>query len=167
MDAIDVLLEAYGRIPGLVHGAAKGLERADLHVRPDGSGNSIAWLIWHLTRVQDDHIADAAGTEQLWTAEGWMGRFDLPLEPGDTGHGHSSSQVSSVTVDSPEVLLEYYNAVHRTTVNYVQQLSAENLDEVIDASWDPPTTLGVRLVSVMQDCVQHAAQAAYVRGLLS
>lgn len=166
MDANDVLLEGFGRIPDLVRGAVEGLEPGDLEVRPNGTGNSIAWLVWHLTRVQDDHIADAAGTGQLWTEEDWFGRFGLPLDPTETGYGHSSAQVSAVKVESADLLLEYYNAVHQQTVNYIQQLTAQDLDKVIDYSWDPPVTLGIRLVSVTQDCVQHAAQAAYVRGLL-
>lgn len=166
MNGIDVLLEAYGRIPDLVRGAADGLEPGDLEARPNGTGNSIAWLLWHLTRVQDDHIADTAGTQQLWTDEDWIGRFDLPFDPADTGFGHSSGQVDAVKVESADLLVEYYNAVHQRTVKYVQQLTEQDLDKVIDDSWDPPVTLGVRLVSVTQDCVQHAAQAAYVRGLL-
>jgi uncharacterized damage-inducible protein DinB len=166
MNGIDVLLEAYGRIPDLVIGAAEGLEPGDLEARPNGTGNSIAWLLWHLTRVQDDHIADAAGTEQLWTEEDWIGRFDLPFDPADTGFGHSSGQVAAVKIESADLLVEYYNAVHQRTIKYVQELTEQDLDKVIDDSWDPPVTLGVRLVSVTQDCVQHAAQAAYVRGLL-
>ncbi|GAB3256623.1 DinB family protein [Arthrobacter pigmenti] len=166
MNGIDVLLEAYSRIPDLVMGAADGLEPGDLEARPNGTGNSIGWLLWHLTRVQDDHIADTAGTEQLWTEEDWVGRFDLPFDPADTGFGHSSGQVDAVNVESADLLVEYYNAVHQRTIKYVQQLTEQDLDKVIDDSWNPPVTLGVRLVSVTQDCVQHAAQAAYVRGLL-
>ena len=45
-------------------------------------------------------------------------------------------------------------------------LSADDLDRVVDRRWDPPVTLGVRLVSVADDGLQHAGQAAYVRGLL-
>jgi hypothetical protein len=37
---------------------------------------------------------------------------------------------------------------------------------VVDASWDPPVTLGVRLVSVISDDLQHAGQAAYLRGMI-
>lgn len=166
MDGIGVLLEGFGRLPGLVRGAVEGLEPEDLQVRPDATGNSIAWLIWHLSRVQDDHIADAAGTGQLWTEEDWSGRFNLPFGPDETGYGHSSEQVSAVKVESASLLIDYYNAVHQRTVNYIQQLNEQDLDRIIDDSWDPPVTLGARLVSVTQDCVQHAGQASYVRGLL-
>ncbi|WP_026536573.1 mycothiol transferase [Arthrobacter sp. H14] len=166
MNSNDVLLEGFYRIPDLVRSVVNGLDSEALGSRPNRTGNSIAWLIWHLSRVEDDHIADAAGTDQLWTTAGWSEKFDLPLGTGETGYGHSSEQVSSVQVDSAELLVDYYNAVHARTVKYVRGLSDQDLDQVVDDSWDPPVTLGVRLVSVTQDCLQHAGQAAYVRGLL-
>ncbi len=56
--------------------------------------------------------------------------------------------------------------MHARTAEFVAGLSAADLDRVVDESWDPPVTLGVRLVSVVDDDAQHAGQAAYVRGLL-
>lgn len=166
MDSTDVLLEGFRRIPDLVVGAVNGLNAEALGSRPGGTGNSIAWLIWHLSRVEDDHIADASGAEQLWTSAGWVEKFDLPFGADETGYGHTSEQVASVQVDSAGLLVDYYNAVHARTLEYVRGLTDEDLEQVIDDSWDPPVTLGVRLVSVTQDCVQHAGQAAYARGLL-
>ncbi len=45
-------------------------------------------------------------------------------------------------------------------------LQPADLDVVVDERWDPPVTLGVRLVSVVNEVNQHVGQAAYVRGLL-
>ena len=45
-------------------------------------------------------------------------------------------------------------------------LTVESLDRIVDTRWDPPVTLGVRLVSIADDDIQHAGQAAYVKGLL-
>lgn len=132
--------------------------------RPGGTGNSIAWLIWHLGRVEDAQVASAAGLEQVWTAQGFVRRFGLPLPEGDTGYGHSNSQVDAVKA-SPRLLLEYYDAVHRQTVEFLARLGDEDLDRVVDKRWDPPVTLGVRLVSTIADCLQHAGQAAYAKGL--
>jgi hypothetical protein len=122
-------------------------------------------LVWHLTRIQDDHIGDAAGSEQIWTSEGWCDRFGLPFDPAATGYGHSSDDVAAVQVGSAELLLGYFDAVHERTVRYVRQLTPPELDRIVDESWDPPVSLGVRLVSVIADNLQHAGQAAYVRGL--
>lgn len=109
-------------------------------------------------------MADVAGREQAWTARDFVGRFNLPLDPRDTGYGHSTEQVDSVQAE-PELLLEYYDAVHRRTVEFLQDLGDRDLDRVVDTRWDPPVTLGVRLVSTLADCLQHVGQAAYTKGL--
>ncbi len=40
------------------------------------------------------------------------------------------------------------------------------LHRIVDRRWDPPVSLGVRLVRVADDSLQHTGHAAYVRGLL-
>jgi hypothetical protein len=165
MNSTDVLLDAFGRIPELVHGVLDGASDDLLTARLDPAANSVAWLVWHLTRVQDDHVADVAGTEQVWTAAGWADRFGLPLAPSDTGYGHGPDEVAAVRADAG-LLRGYHDAVHAQTVKFVGALDDADLDRVVDTRWDPPVTLGVRLVSVIGDCQQHAAQAAYVRGVL-
>ncbi len=161
----ELLAEAFGRVQGVVLEAVRGLSEEQLAMRPEGRGNSIAWLVWHLTRIQDDHVAEVAGTEQAWTAEGWAGRFGLPFPPAETGYGHTGAQVAAVRVPA-DLLVGYYEAVHGRSVGYVRGLGEADLDRVVDEHWDPPVTLGVRLTSVISDDLQHGAQAAYVRGLL-
>jgi uncharacterized damage-inducible protein DinB len=162
----DVYTDAFGRVREAVHEAVDGLTAKQLDHRVDGRANSIAWLVWHLTRVQDDHIADVAGTEQAWTAGGWYGRFALGLPPESTGYGHTSAEVDSVRVSDPELLTSYYDAVHAATERYLTSLTDADLDRIVDTRWDPPVTLAVRLVSVIADDLQHAGQAALLRGLL-
>lgn len=165
MNSGDLLADAFERVSEAVHSAVDGLTTDELAVRLDSGANSIAWLVWHLTRVQDDHIADAAGTEQLWTAEGWYDRFGLPFPPAATGYGHRSKDVAAVRVDA-DLLTGYYDAVHERTVQYVRGLRNADLDRVVDEAWTPPVTLGVRLVSVIADDLQHAGQAGFIRGAI-
>ncbi|MGW6710347.1 mycothiol transferase [Streptomyces sp. NPDC054956] len=167
MKGTELLADAFGRIHGVVHEAVEGLDAELLDARIDPGANSITWLVWHLTRIQDDHVADAAGWEQVWQAQGWEERFALPLPAGSTGYGHTARQAGSVRVDSGELLLGYFDAVHAQTQRFLRGLSAADLDRVVDERWDPPVTLGVRLVSVIADDLQHAGQAAYVRGVLA
>lgn len=164
MKSNELLLDAFGRIRETVEATLEGLDDDALARRPGGSGNSIAWLIWHLSRVEDAQVAEAADVEQVWTAQEFVARFDLPLRARDTGYGHSSEQVDAVKA-SPELLLEYYDAVHRQTTDFLKTLDDEALDRVVDTRWDPPVTLGVRLVSTIADCLQHVGQAAYAKGL--
>lgn len=166
MTSAELLVDAFGRIRQVVHGTVRGLTPEQLTVRVDGEANSIAWLVWHLTRIQDDHVADVAQVEQVWTAGDWTERFGLPFEPWATGYGHGSDEVAAVKVESGELLIAYHDAVHEQTVRYVERLTDSDLDRIVDESWDPPVTLGVRLVSVIEDDLQHAGQAAFVRGIV-
>jgi hypothetical protein len=166
MTSADLLVDAFGRIREEMHRVVDGLTAEQLAFRADPGANSIAWLVWHLTRIQDDHVADAAGTEQVWTSGGWVERFGLPLDPLATGYGHRSREVAAVRVESGDLLVGYYDAVHQQTIRYVRDLTDADLDRVVDEAWDPPVTLGVRLVSVIGDDLQHAGQAAFVRGLV-
>jgi uncharacterized damage-inducible protein DinB len=163
----ELLVDAFNRIREGAWEAVRGLSPEQLATRPTSHANSIGWLVWHLTRVQDDHIAEVAGLEQVWTSEGWYEQFGLPFGPEDTGYGHTSSEVASVSGLDAERLVGYLDAVHARTVEYVQPLTPEDLGRVVDERWDPPVTLGVRLVSVVNDDQQHIGQAAFVRGLIT
>ena len=165
MTSAGLLLEAFGRIQGIVHRVVQGLSPEELTGRVDPDANTIAWLVWHLTRIQDDHIAGVANAEQVWSADGWSGRFALPFGDEATGYGHASADVAAVQADAA-TLLGYHDAVHDRTLEYVGTLSDDDLARVVDRSWDPPVTLAVRLVSVISDNLQHAGQAAFVRGVL-
>jgi uncharacterized damage-inducible protein DinB len=166
VNTAEVLVDAFGRVRGRVHAVVADLSPEQLTARIDGA-NSIAWLAWHLTRIQDDHVAGVAQREQVWTSTGWADRFGLPFDAGATGYGHTSDDVAAVRVDSGDLLIGYYDAVHEQTIRYVEGLRHADLDVVVDESWDPPVTLGVRLVSVVSDDLQHAGQAAFVRGIVT
>jgi hypothetical protein len=166
VNALEVLHDLFGRVATDVHGAVEGLDEVALTHRVGGSANSIAWLVWHLTRVQDDHVADVAGTEQVWTAQGWAARFGLPFPTGATGYGQGGDEVAAVRAGAA-LLLGYYDAVHERTLQYLGEIGEDDLDRIVDRRWDPPVTLGVRLVSVADDDIQHAGQAAFVRGVVT
>lgn len=164
MNIADLLLDGFGRVRDSVHAAVAGLDTDGLTHRVDADTNTIAWLVWHLTRVQDDHVTEVAGGEQEWTAGGWAGRFDLPFDSSATGYGHTSHDVAAVRTPAAD-LLAYYDAVHARTETYLATLTEADLDRVVDDQWDPPVTLGVRLVSVLDDDLEHAGQAALLRGI--
>src|SRR6266699_350881 len=166
MTSASLLADAFGRVRETVYEAVMGLTPGQLAFRPYPDGNSIAWLIWHLSRIQDDHVAGVAQTEQVWQSGEWAPRFGLAPGSMEHGYGHTSEQVAAIRVDSAEVLTAYYDAVHERTIRYVTTLTDADLPRIVDTSWDPPVTLAVRLVSVIDDDLEHAGQAAYLRGVV-
>ncbi len=166
MESKAVLLEVYGRIPPLVRDVLRGLPDEALVARPGVKANSIAWLIWHLTRVQDHHVSDILKSEQLWLGGDWAERVGVAAEPNNTGYGHSPDDVASIRPRDASVLEDYLEAVQARTLAMLERLPAKDLDRIVDRRWDPPVTMCVRLVSIADDSLQHVGQAAYVRGLL-
>lgn len=166
MQVNEVYAELFSRVHDHVHGIVEGLTTEDLMAVPEPGSNPIGWLLWHLTRVQDMHVAELLGCDQVWTESLWPARFGLSPDPRDVGYGHSAEQVAQVRPESPGAILDYYAAVEARTDELLADLTAESLDEIVDRRWDPPVTMGVRLVSIVDDDIQHAGQAAYVKGLL-
>jgi uncharacterized damage-inducible protein DinB len=166
MDIVGLLKEIYGRVPPLAADAVEGLESDQLIWAPSSESNSVGWLVWHLTRVQDHHISELLDSDQLWVSGDWASRFGLEPEPSNTGYGHTAAEVHSVQPEGPEVLIEYLRAADARTSVFLGSLNGPELEKVVDQRWTPSVTLGVRLVSVADDCLQHVGQAAYVRGLL-
>jgi Protein of unknown function (DUF664) len=159
--AAELLVDAFGRVREEVHAAVDGLTEDELAVRLDADANSIAWLVWHLTRVQDDHVSGAFGVEQAWPK--WRDQFGLT--GNRIGYGDTTEQVARVRA-SAELLTAYYDAVYQQTIDLVAAVTDDDLPRIVDERWDPPVTLSVRLVSVISDCLQHVGQAAFVRGII-
>ncbi len=164
MDTSELLTDAFGRIRELYVDIAADLTPEAARQRPEGTGNSIVWLLWHTARVQDDHVAGLSGGTQAWH-DGWAERFGLPFDNNDIGYGHTSGEVDAVRIERLEDLADYHQSVHQLTLAYVGRVDHDELDRIVDRHWDPPVTAGARLVSIIGDCLQHLGQAAYVNGL--
>ena len=161
-----MLIELFGRVDEHVEGVVDGLDPAWLTAAPAEGVNPLGWLLWHLSRVQDAQVADAFDEEQVWAGDGWAARFGLDPDPGNTGYGHTPAQVAAVRPEGIDAVTGYHRAVAERTRSLLATLSPADLDRVVDERWDPPVTLGVRLVSIADDDIQHAGQAAYLKGLL-
>lgn len=168
MTIADLLVDGFGRIRASAADVLSGLTPDQLAYQLDAAANPISWLVWHLTRVQDDHVAQAFGVSQVWSDDGWAVRFGLPPQTMEHGYGHTPDQVAMVAraTASAELLTEYHEATYAQTVKLVAEATDADLDRIVDNRWTPPVTLGVRLMSVLDDDMQHVGQAAYVRGLV-
>jgi len=168
MTSAELLVDGFERIRETVADVLSGLSPEQLAFRIDAEANPISWLVWHLTRVQDDHVADAFGVAQVWSSEGWAKRFGLPADTMETGYGHTTGQVAAVGAATPSasLLAGYYEATHEQSVRLVSALTDADLDRIVDTRWTPPVTLGVRLMSVLNDDMMHVGQATYARGII-
>jgi uncharacterized damage-inducible protein DinB len=168
MTSTELLVDGYGRVRETVAGVLSGLSPEQLAFRIDAEANPISWLVWHLTRVQDDHVAAAFDATQIWSSGGWAKRFGLPADTMEHGYGHTTEQVAAVgsATASASLLTEYHEATYEQTVRLVSGLTDADLARVVDTRWTPHVTLGVRLMSVMDDDIMHAGQAAYARGII-
>jgi hypothetical protein len=162
----DILVDSITRVKQTSARAAKGLSSALLEARVDPEANTIGWLLWHIGRVQDAQVSDVAGVEQLWTSDGWMHRFALPFAASETGYAHSVEEVAQVRGVSAELLVDYIEAVCDRTIEYLGTLTDADFDRIVDTRWTPAVSLASRLVSVVSDDLQHAGQAAFIRGVV-
>ncbi|GAB4099268.1 mycothiol transferase [Sinomonas halotolerans] len=178
--AVRILEDGFERVREEVEHVLLGLTPAQLAHKPGPRANSVAWLVWHLTRIEDDHIASLAGVlagaeppaagdhevppGQLWPE--WTDRFGLPYPLGATGYGHRPEDVSAFHQPDPELLRGYHEAVHARVLRVIGGLGPEDWGRIVDRRWTPHVTAAVRLVSVLNDATQHVGQAAYVRGLI-
>ena len=163
--ASAILTDAFGRVHELVHDLLPGLDAEDLLWRPDADANPMGWLAWHLTRVQDDHLAGVGEVDQVWTALDFADRFALPYPTGSIGYGQSSEDVGAFGVTDVDLLLGYHDAVHAQTLAVLAAMGTADYARVVDTRWDPPVTAAARLVSVVGDTLQHLGQIGYLRGL--
>jgi hypothetical protein len=165
MESKDLLTDAYGHIKRIVHQAVEGLEADQLAWRPEEGSNSIAWLVWHLTRIQDGHLATTTRLEEAWIIDGWASKFGKDADRTINGQGDGPAEVAALQADA-DTLLGYHDFVHGRTANYLASMDSDDLERIIDTSYDPPVKAGIRLVSIIQDNMQHAGQARYLRGTI-
>ena len=166
MEWQDLLADGYGRVAGYMESVLNGLNQEDLNWQPKSDSNSIGWLCWHLTRQQDAQVSSLMEEEQLWTKDNWQSKFKIPPGVSDSGFGHTPEQVAAFVSPEPQILLDYQRAVAERSINYFRSLSETDLERELDEPWfTPKPTVGVRLISIMEDSMLHAGQAGYLRGL--
>ena len=164
----EILHDAFKRSTQIFERVLPNLSQEVIDKQPAPGCNSIGWLAWHASRIQDAQIAALKGSEQLWLADGWATRYGRDASPQDTGFGHSDAEVNSFRSPVLEIVLGYNRAVLKQTEDYISTVEEKTLSVVVDAHrFDSPPTIAVRLVSIATDCTIHAGQAAYLAGLFS
>jgi hypothetical protein len=165
MKTAALLIDGYGRMQQLVHRSCDGIGNAGLAFQPAPESNSIAWLVWHLTRIQDDHISAIAGVDQVWITTDWHAQLGMEADEFALGQGDSAEAVAAIQPTDAIALVGYHDEVIGSSIAYLGGIDADELDRIVDVRYTPPVSAGVRLISVLSDNLQHAGQALYVRGI--
>jgi hypothetical protein len=165
MDWRDLIVDGFERLPELAEEAFAGVRPADFDRAPQPGANPLGWTVWHLTRVEDGQVAEMMGQPDLWVRDGWHKKFNRPPDHDDSGYGHTPAQVRAFRSPSAKVQLDYLRETTKRTKRYLASLELADLKRPIEPGPDP-STVAIRLVSILADCHQHAGEAAYINGLL-
>ena len=164
--ATEAIMAALERNWEMVDAAQAGLDDATLARRPTDQCNSIAWILWHMSRVADTFIHTRLQSKpQLWVQDGWHPKFGMSSDPEDRGVGWTAQQVASWLAPSREVQLGYYEAVKGGTRVYLSSLTYTDLEKrrVIPPVAEP-RTVAAALGQMTWDNIAHGGQIAYLRG---
>jgi hypothetical protein len=162
MGETAVLLDAFSRVNESLHRMLSDLTDEELTKEPHPS---IGWLAWRLSRVIDNNASRLAGLDQLWVASGWGERFGMKPALYDFGRSkaHTREQVRAFHAPA-DLLLAYHDATHERLMTYLKTLTAADLArELNEPQYQPLPTIGVRLVSVLENAMNNQGMIGYLK----
>ena len=131
MDALGLFLLRYHAVHGgFVDDLFAGLDDAQVRARPHGL-NSVVWLVWHATRVEDAAVNRfVADRPQVLTEEGWLDRLGAARR--DVGSGMASLEVDALSADIDTAALRgYARAVADRTRSVAGSLAPAAWEEIV------------------------------------
>ena len=160
-EAIQSGLDEY--LQGLKR-AIEGLTPAEIRWQPTPHTNHIAWLVWHMARVEDVWVSRLRGRPAVWQADGWAERFHM--DPMSSGAGQTLEEVRAMPEIPLTDLMAYFDAVRAVTRHYLEQGTEADLSQVY-----PHPRLGPRpgtwiLGHILVEESQHVGQVALLRGMM-
>ncbi len=163
---VDPVILAMERNWEMIDGALEGLDEETMARQPTSECNSVAWILWHLTRVTDMFIhSRLRDLTQVWVSEGWHQKFGMPPDEEDRGVGWTAAQVAQWQPPSKEVQLAYYQAVKNHARDFLANITPEELERTIVMNPVPePRTVAVCMGQMVWDTVAHGGQIGYLRG---
>ena len=167
MDLRDFIIRSLEEIQEDLKRSVDGLTKEDLMTQPQPGANHIAFMIWHMTRVEDKLLHNLFQcSPQLWESGKWYERMGLPEDPKSTGFGYTAEQVSCFPSVQPHELMDYVEAVRADTLDYLENIDAASLDEKVTAPPLGEVSIGNLISILVVELAQHVGQIAYVRGLV-
>ena len=144
--------------------ALEGLTPEERRFQPGAESHHIDFTVWHMARVEDTWVQVAArDMESVWSRDGWDEKWGIPASEG--GYGYSAERVRDLPRFSQSDIAEYYESVRRETFVYLDSLSEDDLDRVVDRGYGRSVTIGWIFSHLIVELAQHTGQVAYLRGL--
>jgi uncharacterized damage-inducible protein DinB len=164
MKAIELIMLSLGENREYIENAIKGLSQDELSWRPKPHSNNIAFLLWHLARVEDSWINRILlGEKEIYEAAGWYKKFGTPAQ--DSGFGYDVEKLNSWPVPKLALLKEYADVVREKTLAYLKSVNEKRLDEPRDFGWSKGT-VGTALSHLISEVGEHSGQIGYLRGVM-
>ncbi|MFC1994682.1 DinB family protein [Chloroflexota bacterium] len=164
MDTKELILASLEQSKGYLSKALDGLTQEEAAWSPRAECNSIAFISWHIARVEDFFVNRALQRkDELYESEGWQEKLGTP--PKEVGYQYTVGQLCAWPVPQLEVLRAYADSVREKTLAFLKHLAPARLSEVPRPDRSPDS-IGVTLGRISTEIALHVGQIAYLRGML-
>lgn len=163
MEAKEVIIKSLGQSRRFLLNALDELTQEEVAWSPNPECNSIAFILWHIARLEDVFINSVIqGERELYEKEGWREKLGTPT--GDTGTRYTEEMLRVWPVPEMEVLQGYADSVREKTLVFLESIPPEKLSEVPRPDRSPDT-MGALLGGLSTEIAMHVGQICYLRGV--
>lgn len=161
MDAKELLLRSLEESHGYLTKALNGLTQEEATWSPSPECNSIAFILWHMIRVEDFFVNRVIQHEkELYETKKWQEKLGTPAK----AYGYTVEELKAWPAPKLEILREYANSVQENTLAFLNSIPNERLSEVPRPDRSPDS-IGVMLEHLITEIALHVGQIAYLRGV--
>jgi hypothetical protein len=156
--------------------AIEGLSPEELAWQSNPNANSMAFIVWHVSRVEDRWLQRfAQEAQEVWIRDGWSEKTGI-AEQG-TGIGYTAEQLAQFPLVKGENLRQYFEAVGIETTTFLKGLEHKDFDFAPEREPAPDRpralsnpafagcTIGRMFRQLVAEFNQHLGQIQYIRGL--
>ena len=117
-------------------------------VMPTAKDETIAWVLWHIARIEDITMGILVGGGEQLFDDAWKNQLNAPLT--DTGNALTDDEIIELSrrLDIGK-LMEYRNAVGQRTREIVKSLTADDMTRKVSAK-------GLDAISLAGGVTDHA-----------
>lgn len=161
MDTVSFISDCLEQVRIRLLGTCEGMNQEEVLWRPEPYANNIGFVLWHVTRAEDNLVMRLENGHALWVTGGWHEKFGQPVNAPDPG---DRMGLRALAIPGLPVLLGYSQAVGEQTRRLLGELTVDRLDQPIGPS-QPGQTVTANLRHLITHRNNHHGQMDYIRGL--